>query len=94
MTDTAARPGRPSSDAVFRRVAVLGSLFCLVLAVVGAVIGFLVGGPEGLAGAVAGAALSLLLVSVTALSMLIANRYTASPAYLQIFFGIVLGAGC
>jgi hypothetical protein len=35
--------------------------------------------------------LSLLLVSVTAVSMVIANRYTASPAYLQIFFSIVLG---
>lgn len=91
MTDTTSRAGRPSSDAVFRRVAVIGTLYCLVLAAGGAVIGFLAAGPEGLAGAVAGAVLSLLLVSVTAISMLVANRYTASPAYLQIFFGIVLG---
>ncbi len=91
MTDTTPRAGRPSSDPVFRRIAALGSIFCLVLAVVGAIVGFVVAGGEGLAGAIAGAVLSLLLVSVTAISMVIANRYTASAAYLQIFFGIVLG---
>jgi hypothetical protein len=91
MTSEARPDRRPSSDPVFRRIVLIGVIYSAALAIVGGIVGFVVADSHGMLGAVVGAALSLLLLSVTALSMVIANRYVESPFYLQIFFGVVLG---
>jgi len=91
MTEQTPPVGRPSSDVVFRRIAVLATAYCVVLAVVAGALGLLLAGQEGLVGALAGAVLSAVLISVTAISMVVANRFVGSPAYLQTFFAIVLG---
>jgi hypothetical protein len=81
----------PSSNIVLRRVLVLASVFAGIVAVVAAIIGFIVSGGEGVAGALVGAVLALLFSGVTAASILFANRFHRSEQYLAIFFGVVLG---
>lgn len=55
-------------------------------------IGYLVSDTRGLVGGLIGAAIGGLLLLATVGSIAFANRFVASPMYLQIFFGIVLGA--
>jgi hypothetical protein len=62
-----------------------------ILAVVGAVIGYLVAGPTGLASALVGVLLAGLFLGMTALIILIAGRLPPGPMQIPTFFGIVLG---
>jgi hypothetical protein len=62
-----------------------------ILAVVGAVIGYLVAGPTGLASALVGVLLAGLFLGMTALIILVAGRLPPGPAQIPTFFGIVLG---
>lgn len=92
MSSTTPAPRRPlSSTPVLRTVLVWGGIVTGVLLVLGAVIGFAVGGAPGLASAAAGVAVSALFLAVTAISILVANRWYGDPLYVPIFFGIVLG---
>lgn len=80
-----------SSTPVLRTVLTWGGIVAGVLAVAGAVIGFVVSGGEGLASALAGVVVAFVFLGITAASILIANRWFADPLYVPIFFGIVLG---
>ncbi|MDF2045204.1 hypothetical protein [Microbacterium sp. Kw_RZR3] len=82
---------RPSSTPVLRTALVWGGIVTVVLLVVGAVVGFAVGGAGGLGSALSGVAVSAVFLAVTAASILIANRWFGDPLYVPIFFGIVLG---
>jgi len=82
---------RPSSTPVLRTALVWGGIVTGVLLVVGAVVGFAVGGAGGLGSALAGVAVSAVFLAVTATSILVANRWFGDPLYVPIFFGIVLG---
>ncbi len=89
---TSATPARrPSSTPVLRTALVWGGIVTAVLLVVGAVVGFAVGGAGGLGSALAGVAVSAVFLAVTATSILVANRWFGDPLYVPIFFGIVLG---
>ena len=81
----------PSSNPVFRRILAYEAGVALVAAVAGAAIGAAVSGMPGLAGALVGAAMALLFLGVTAGSILLANRFAGTDAFLPAFFGIVLG---
>jgi hypothetical protein len=85
MTDQ--RSNSASAVPVLRRALVWGALVCLVIAVVGGVIGVFVAGATGVVSALIGAAIAAAFLAVTALSILVANRAT-----IELFFGIVLGA--
>jgi hypothetical protein len=76
---------------VLRTVLVWGGIVTGVLLVLGAVIGFAVAGAPGLGSALAGVAVSALFLAVTAISILVANRWYGDALYVPIFFGIVLG---
>jgi hypothetical protein len=76
---------------VLRTALVWGGIVTAVLLVLGAVIGFLVGGGGGLGSALSGVAVSAIFHAVTAISILVANRWFGDPLYVPIFFGIVLG---
>jgi len=80
-----------SSTPVLRTALVWGGVVAGVLAVVGAVAGFLVSGGEGLASALAGVVVAFFFLGITAASILIANRWFGDDLYVPIFFGIVLG---
>jgi hypothetical protein len=97
MTDhnaepTDARPTQPSSTPVFRRVLGYGLLFAAVVALASMLVGGLTAGGPGVVSGLIGAAMAAVFLSITALSMLVANRFIGSDLYVGLFFGIVLGS--
>ncbi|MCI9858624.1 hypothetical protein [Microbacterium proteolyticum] len=92
MSSATPEARRPlSSTPVLRTALVWGGIVTAVLLVVGAAVGFAVGGAPGLGSALAGVAVSAIFLAVTATSILVANRWYGDPLYVPIFFGIVLG---
>lgn len=81
-----------SSTPVLRTTLLWSAVATAALAVVGAVIGFLVGGPEGLWSALIAVMLSAVFLGLTGSSILFANRWFGDPLYVPIFFGSVMGA--
>ncbi|WP_106816105.1 hypothetical protein [Microbacterium timonense] len=80
-----------SSTPILRTVLVWSGSVTAGLLVIGAVIGFLVAGADGLWSAVAGVLIAAVFLGITAASILIANRWFGDALYVPIFFGIVLG---
>ena len=80
-----------SSTPILRTVLVWSGSVTGILAAVGAIVGFLVAGMDGLWSALAGVLIAALFLGITAASILIANRWFGDPLYVPIFFGIVLG---
>ncbi|MDU0344252.1 hypothetical protein RWH44_00930 [Microbacterium sp. KSW2-29] len=92
MSSVSPAPRSPlSSTPVLRTALVWGGIVTAVLLVIGAVAGFAVGGAGGLGSALSGVAVSAFFLAVTAISILVANRWYGDPLYVPIFFGIVLG---
>jgi hypothetical protein len=71
---------------LFGRVLKLGSLLIAGIAVIAGLIGFLVSGASGLISALIGAAMALVFVTLTALSVWLGGKLSFGA-----FFGIVLG---
>jgi len=71
---------------VFTKVLKLGSLLIGSIAVIGSAIGFLAAGLSGLYGALAGAGIALLFVTLTALSVLFGSKLSLGG-----FYAVVLG---
>jgi len=82
----------PSSNKVFARILRYDAILALVIAVVGGVIGYLVDGWPAAISALVGTVMVLVFAGITAGSILVANRFTASPIYTTLFFAIVLGS--
>ena len=61
------------------------------VAVVGAVIGYLVAGSPGVYGALVGAVLAAVFMGLTAASILVATRVAYGPEALVVYFGIIMG---
>lgn len=80
-----------SSTPVLRTALLWGGLIGGVVIVGAAVIGFAVGGGAGLWSGVIGALVGVVFPALTAVSILIGNRWFGTPHYLQIFAGVVLG---
>jgi hypothetical protein len=69
-----------------------GAVIAAVVAVLAGVIGFLVSGGPGVAGALIGTALSAVFLGLTAVSMLIAGRVSKGDPLHPGYFGVVIGA--
>ncbi len=82
----------PASQPMLLRGVRWGIITTVVAMAAFAGIGAAVSGGRGLAGGLIGAAIGGVLLLITVGSIAFANRFVASPMYLQIFFGIVLGA--
>lgn len=80
-----ARP-QPASVPILRRTLVVGGVFVVALALVGAGVGALVAGSEGAIGALIGAIVGGAMLALTAASILVANRLDIGG-----FFAVVLG---
>ncbi|MFE5410005.1 hypothetical protein [Microbacterium sp. NPDC056569] len=80
-----------SSTPILRTVLVWSASVTAILAVVGAIVGFLVAGADGMWSALAGVLIAAVFLAITAASILIANRWYGDALYVPIFFGIVLG---
>ncbi|WP_349898508.1 hypothetical protein [Parafrigoribacterium soli] len=76
-----------SAVPVLKKILLWGGVLALGLVVVGSVVGYLVAGWAGVAGALIGTAMAVLFLAITALSILIATRFGLAG-----FFAIVMGA--
>jgi len=76
---------------VLKNVLKYGGILGAVIAVVGAVVGYLVDGGVGLVSALIGAVLAVVFLGVTAASILAANKLAHSDFLSPIFFIVVLG---
>lgn len=81
-----------SSTPVLRAALIWGVSIGGAAVVIAAVVGLLIAQGPGLWSGVLGALVGVIFPAMTALSILVANRWFGTPAYLQIFFGIVMGA--
>lgn len=84
-------PSPVSSTPILRTVLVWSGAVTAILAVAGAVVGYLVAGTDGMWSALAGVVIAALFLGITAASILVANRWFGDALYVPIFFGIVLG---
>ena len=76
-----------SAVPVLKRTLQWGGVLALAIAIVGSVIGYLVAGAPGLVGALFGAAMALVFLGVTAVSIIVAAKFDIGG-----FFAIVMGA--
>jgi len=84
-------PAQPTSTPVLRDVLKYGLILAGVIAVVGMLLGGLFAGWIGVTSALIGTLMAAVFLSITALSILIANRFIGSDIFVGLFFGIVLG---
>ncbi|MGH1548135.1 hypothetical protein ACRAWB_02735 [Leifsonia poae] len=91
----ASRPAQPAaqptSTPVLRDVLKYGLILAGAIAIVGMLLGGLFAGWIGVTSALIGTAMAAVFLSITALSILIANRFIGSDLFVGLFFGIVLG---
>ena len=87
-----ARPAaQPTSTPVLRDVLKYGLILAGAIAIVGMLLGGLFAGWIGVTSALIGTAMAAVFLSITALSILIANRFIGTDLFVGLFFGIVLG---
>ncbi|MFG6403434.1 hypothetical protein [Microbacterium sp. P04] len=84
-------PNPVSSNPVLQTVLRWGSTVGVIVIVAAAVVGFLVAAGAGLWSGVIGALVGVVFPALTAVSILVANRWFGTPNYIPIFFGIVMG---
>ena len=84
-------PQQPTSNPVLKDVVKYGFILAAVIAVVGMVLGGIFAGWVGVTSALIGTIMAAVFLSITALSILIANRFIGSDLFVGLFFGIVLG---
>jgi len=82
---------QPTSTPVLRDVLKYGLILAGAIAIVGMLLGGLFAGWVGVTSALIGTAMAAVFLSITALSILIANRFIGSDLFVGLFFGIVLG---
>jgi len=80
-----------SSTPVLRATLLWSAVVTGVVLVLAVIVGTLVAGGAGAASGGIGAGVGAIFPALTAVSILIANRFYGHPAWLQIFFGVVLG---
>lgn len=82
---------QPTSTPVLRDVLKYGLILAAIIAVVGMVLGGIFAGWVGVTSALIGTVMAAVFLGITALSILIANRFIGSDLFVGLFFGIVLG---
>lgn len=82
----------PTSQPLLLRAVKWGVIASVLLVIIFAGIGWLVSGMTGVIGGAIGAGIAGMFITLTAGSIAFANRFSSSPAFLQIFFSIVMGA--
>ena len=86
-----AAPQQPTSTPVLRDVLKYGLILAGIIAVLGMVLGGIFAGWVGVTSALIGTVMAAVFLGITALSILIANRFIGSDLFVGLFFGIVLG---
>lgn len=81
----------PSPNIVLQRSLLWDLVAAAVIAAIGVIVGAASVGWIGVWSAILGGAIAAAFVGLTAASILFAGRFTASPSYVVIFFGLILG---
>ena len=76
---------------VFRRILLQGAVLAGALAVVGGVVGWFVASGPGLTGGLIGAVMSVVFCGLTAVSVLLAIRFSGGQMISGAFFGTIMG---
>lgn len=84
-------PSPVSSTPILRRTLIWSAVAAVVLAIAAAIVGGLVDGSSGVWSGLLGVLLAAVFLAITAISILVANRWYGDPLYVQLFFAIVLG---
>ena len=84
-------PSPVSSTPILRRTLIWSAAAAGVLAAVAALVGFMVAQTSGLVSGLLGVLIAVVFLAITAVSILVANRWYGEPLYVQLFFAIVLG---
>ena len=84
-------PQQPTSTPVLKDVLKYGLILAGAIAIVGMVLGGVFAGWIGVTSALIGTVMAAVFLGITALSILIANRFIGSDLFVGLFFGIVLG---
>ncbi len=82
---------RVSSTPILRTTLIWSAVVTAVLAIAGAVIGYLIAQTDGLWSVLSAVVLAAVFLALTGLSILIANRWYGDDLWVPIFFGIVMG---
>ncbi len=91
MTDQVPVPTTSPSNRVLRRALVWGSIVAGTIALVGGIVSGLIVGSIGVWSALLGGGLALVLMGVTSITILVANRFASNPNHIGIYFGIIMG---
>ncbi len=81
-----------TSRSVFALSLRYGAYVTVAVAVIGSILGYVTNGIPGLLSALVGAVLAAAFMALTAVSIVVANRVTASGAEFGLFFGIIAAA--
>lgn len=84
-------PSPVSSTPLLRTILTWSAIVTAALIVLGGAIGYFTAGVTGMWSALTGVLLAAVFLGITAVSILIANRWYGQDLYVPIFFGIVLG---
>lgn len=84
-------PSPVSSTPLLRAILTWSAIVTAALIVLGGLIGYFAAGVTGMWSALTGVLLAAVFLGITAVSILVANRWYGQDLYVPIFFGIVLG---
>lgn len=84
------KPPRTSASIILRATLIWCAVITGILAVIGAVLGYAVGGMDGLWSALVGVVLAAVFLGLTAGLILFAQRFQG-PEKLHLFFGLIIG---
>jgi hypothetical protein len=85
-------PSAPTSNPVLKRALLYGVLLAAAIAVVMGIVGGFVSGGIGVVSALVGTAMAVVFLGITAVSILLGNRFSGSDMFVAAFFGIVMGS--
>ncbi|MGN8027298.1 hypothetical protein [Microbacterium sp. 22242] len=84
-------PSPVTSTPILRTTLIASAIAAVLLAVVAAVLGGVFKGAPGAWSGLAGILIAVVFLAITAISILVANRWFGQELYAQLFFAIVLG---
>lgn len=84
------KPPRTSASIVLRATLIWCAIITAVLAVIGAILGYVAGGQNGLWSALVGVLLAAFFLGLTAALILFAQRYQGLEK-IHVFFGLIIG---
>ena len=84
-------PSPVTSTPILRTSLISSAIAAVGLAIIAAVAGGMIAGTRGVWSGLTGVLIAVAFLAITAISILVANRWYGDPLYTPIFFGAVMG---